>query len=296
MRTLVIGAGAYGLALSYSLKGEVFVYSSISDEIDLLNKTRRSDLFDVSFGDNIHFVNSIDFSYDLIIVALPSVVIKSEFDKLDLIDVPVIIASKGICDGKFIYDILKDFFSSIYVLSGPSFASDMINGESIVLTLAGPSELDIFKDNIKLEYTNDIFGVELCGILKNVFAISCGILNGMEVSDSTKAAFLNLVINETMNILFYLECDPSTIFLACGMGDIILTCTSSNSRNYSFGYMIGQGCSSNEINEYLKVNTVEGVNTLNFLKDMIQNDLADLIYNIIYNGVDCSKLLEYIVK
>ena len=293
MSVLILGAGAYGLALSHSLKCEVYVYSSLSKEIDLLNRTRKSKLFDVKFGSNIHFVSSIDFDYDLIILALPTSIIVSELSKLNLKDVPIIIASKGIVDDKFIYDIIDFLDNPKYVLSGPSFAKDMINNDNIVLTLAGCSELDIFNDNIKLEYTDDIVGVLVCGVVKNIFAIACGMLRGMGVSDSTFSAFLNLVINEAKCILSDLG-DVNTIFLSCGLGDIILTCTCSNSRNYTFGYLIGS--SSRKVDKYLSSNTVEGVSTLKSLKGRINNDLINLIYDIVFNNVDSIELLKYIVK
>ena len=293
MTVLILGAGAYGLALSNSIKGEVFVYSSIKDEIDLLNN--GSNLFNISFGNNIHFISDINIDYDLVIIALPTNVIKSELSKLNLKNVPIVVASKGIYDGMFVYDIVKSIINSpIYVLSGPSFAKDMVSNNVLSLTVAGCIKLNIFKDNIKLEYTDDILGVEICGVLKNIFAISCGMLKGMCVSDSTFSAFLNLVINETKDILNSMGADKNTIFLSCGIGDIILTCTSSNSRNYTLGFMIGSGVSSKDIGNYLSNNTVEGINALKSFKT--SNGLVNLINDIIYNGSSSYELLNYILK
>ena len=174
------------------------------------------------------------------------------------------------------------------------FAVDMINKNNLRLTLAGQKYINFFNENIKVEYTSDVLGVEICGVVKNIFAISCGILDGMNTSDSTKASFINLVINETANILDSFGCCKDTIFLSCGIGAIILTCTSINSRNYKFGYMIGSNTSKKEIDRYLSTNTVEGLNTLKSFKT--NNKLVNLIYDIIYNNVNPQEILNYIVK
>lgn len=296
MQILIVGAGAYGLALSNCLKGNVFVYSSIKEEIEYLNKTHKSKIFNVKLNSNIKFKNIIDFEYDLVIVALPTNVIESELKKINIKkDVPIIIASKGIIDGKFIYNIISNIYDNpIYILSGPSFACDMIKEKNILLTIAGTNNLDIFNSNVKLEYTDDLLGVEVCGVAKNIFAISCGILDGVGASDSTRAAFLNMIINECRNILSDFRCNENTIFLSCGIGDIILTCTSINSRNYKFGYMIGSNSSKKKIDKFLSTNTVEGLNALKSLKT--NNELINLIYNIIYNNVKPQEILNYIVK
>ena len=296
MKITILGAGAYGLALSNCLKGEVTVYSSIKSEIDILNKTHKSKLLNTKLDDKIKFTNQITNNYDVLIIALPTPVIKSELEKINIKDnIPVIIASKGIHEGKFVYDIVSEIINNpLYVLSGPSFAKDMIKKNKIRLTLAGPNNIELFNNCIKQEYTKDILGVEICGVVKNIFAISCGMLDGMNASDSTKAAYLNLVINEAKNILEKYNCTKETIFLSCGIGDIILTCTSINSRNYKFGYMIGNNISKKKIDKFLNKNTIEGLNALKSFKT--NNELINLIYNIVYKDENPQEILNYILK
>lgn len=297
MKTLVLGAGAYGLALSSCISDEVVVYSSIKSEIDELCRTYKSKLFDVKLNSKIKFTSVIDFDYDFVIVALPTSVIKSELSKISLkSNVPVIIASKGLVDGKFVYDIVGDILDNpLYVLSGGGFARDLIIGSPTCLTLYG-GHLDIFNSNIKLEYTHDLLGIEVCGVVKNIFAIGCGILEGIGASETSRAAFFNRVINETRSILDFIGADINTIFLSCGIGDIILTCTSRSSRNYTFGYMIGSGTTGSEVLEYLRSNTVEGVSAIKYFRDKVNNCLVDLIYDIIFNNVDSSEILKYVIK
>lgn len=193
MKVLVLGAGAYGLALASVLndKNKVTVYSVIEKEIDDLKKTYQNNkLFpNVELSRDINFTNNIDDSIkdtELIIVAIPTNFIEKTIRLIEGkigTNIPICIASKGINNDThmFAYDIIKNLLktNNISILSGPSFAIDTIKKEHIILSLAGNNLEQIktvFPDYIKIETTSDIIGVELCGTLKNIFAISCGML------------------------------------------------------------------------------------------------------------------------
>ena len=116
----------------------------------------------------------------------------------------------------------------------------------------------------------------------------------IDVMDGEFVEDTSFTYNETKDILNSMGADKNTIFLSCGIGDIILTCTSSNSRNYTLGFMIGSGVSSKDIGNYLSNNTVEGINALKSFKT--SNGLVNLINDIIYNGSSSYELLNYILK
>lgn len=319
MNILILGAGAYGLALANILsdKNNVTVYSIIEKEISDLKLTYKNEkLFpNIELSKKIKFSNNIDgviHNTDLIIIAIPTNYIE---DTIKLLknkisnNINICIASKGINDdtNKFAYDIVNDILKikNISVLSGPSFAIDTIKKETILLTLAGNNlnEIkNIFTENyIKIETTNDIVGVELSGTLKNIFAIACGILEGINASESTKASFLAKVINETKNLIIAFGGHKETIFLSSGIGDLILTCSSKKSRNFTLGYLIGQNTNKNKIDEYLNTTTVEGLDALLSIKKLlveksINNELINLIYDIVNNHTEPSSLLKYIIK
>lgn len=319
MKILILGAGAYGLALANILsdKNDVTVYSVIKKEIDDLNENYSNEkLFPgIVLPKSIKFTNDIDLAIqniNLIIIAIPTNYID---DTLKLLEnkisnnISICIASKGInsTTHKFAYDIIKDRLknNNIYILSGPSFAIDTIKKEHIILTLAGKNTekiKNIFPENyVKIETTDDILGVELSGTLKNIFAIACGILDGMNVSDSTKAAFLNKIISETRDLVISFNGDYKTIFTASGIGDLILTCSSKKSRNFSFGRLIGETNNKEEIKKYLETTTVEGLDALISIKSIlkeknIDNYLINLIYNIIFKNTNINELLNYIIK
>ena len=301
MNILIIGAGAYGLALSSLLseKNEVTVYSSLEEEINNLNKTHKNEkLFpNIKLPKKIHFISKIEKEYELTIIALPANIIEQELLKIksNIKNTPIIIASKGIYNKEFLYEIVKNIVKSnnIYILSGPSFAKDIIEKQPITLTLAGKYNLkNIFPQNITLEYTKDIIGTEICGVLKNIYAIGSGMLEGMNLSESTKASYLTKVLNEMKNIIIKLNGNEKTILQSCGIGDTILTCSSINSRNYKLGYMIGK---KENIEEYIKTTTIEGINSLKEIKKIINTEefkIIDTIYNIIYNNEPIERIIE----
>lgn len=318
MKITVLGAGAYGVALATILneKNDVTVYSVIKSEIDSLTETYRNEkLFpNIEISRKIKFTNNIDEALNdtsFIVIAIPTNYLSDTVNLLNNKinkDINICIASKGINNKecKFAYDIVHDILKTdnISVLAGPSFAIDTIKKENIILSLAGNNIKDLkkfFPSFIKIETTSDIIGVELCGTLKNIFAISCGILDGMNTSESTKSSYLTKIINETMNIICKFNGLKETILLSCGIGDIILTCSSKKSRNFSLGYLIGSKSDKDKIEDYLKNTTVEGLDAIISIKKVfeeknIKSEIIDLIYDIILNNDDPKKLLNYIVK
>ncbi len=309
MDILIIGAGAYGLALSTILsdKNKVTIYSSIKEEIEKLKKTYKNEnLFpDIELSKKISFINKIEKKYDLIVLALPTNILEQELLKIkeEIKKTPIVITSKGIHKNKFPYDIVKENIETdeIYVLSGPSFAKDLIKKQTVSLTLAGNKEIkEIFNEEyISIEQTNDIIGTELCGSLKNIFAIGTGILEGLNVSESTKASFLTKVINDTKRIIKSLNGNENTIFMSCGIGDTILTCTSKSSRNYTFGYLIGNKKNKEELEKYIKETTIEGLDTLKEYKELFKKqglniEIINILNEIIFNNMDPLELVKYI--
>ena len=143
MDILIIGAGAYGLALSTILsdKNEVTIYSSIKEEIEKLKKTYKNEnLFpDIELSKKISFINKIEKKYDLIVLALPTNILEQELLKIkeEIKKTPIVITSKGIHKNKFPYDIVKENIETdeIYVLSGPSFAKDLIKKQEYNLRI-----------------------------------------------------------------------------------------------------------------------------------------------------------------
>jgi len=178
-------------------------------------------------------------------------------------DQVVCIASKGIennsCEflSNIAHDILK--IKNIAIISGGSFAIDMANNNPVALTIASKSakarklvKEAMNNDTLKLRESRDVIGVQICGSIKNVIALAAGMLDGMGYPESTQCFLITESIHDIKALIGALGGKPRTILSYAGVGDLLLTCTSIKSRNYSFGKLIGQGITKDEKNGTLK--------------------------------------------
>ena len=321
MKVGVLGAGAYGLALSHILvnnKVDVTVWTHDENEAKILDKDRISKkLNDYKVPSEIKFTTSLKdavVNMDLIVMAIPAFAFEEVTIKLSKYTKrkqPVLIATKGIQQNTCLF--LNDVFSkylknSIAVISGPTFAVDMIKDAPIGFSLATKShktEMIIRKcfenSTTKFRRTKDIVGIEICGSIKNVMAIASGMLEGMGVTDSTRALFLTESMNDIKELIDALGGKKKSILSFAGFGDILMTCTSKNSRNFSFGYLIGKGASTNEINDYLENTTVEGMYTLKSIhklvrKKKVKMPIINLIHDIIDGKKDKEEMLKFLIQ
>lgn len=321
MKVAILGCGAYGLALASILvknKVDVTMWSYKEEEKDKLIKTRKSDkLKNYKIPECINFSNNMNEvvkGKDLIVIAVPTFSFESTVIKLkECIDKrqPVLIATKGIQQDTclFLHDVFKKHCKNkIAVISGPSFAVDIIREVPIGLSLAtkhNSVELlvrECFENKLtKFRRTNDIIGVEVCGSIKNVMAIASGMLEGMNATPSTKALFLTESMNDIKELLFALGGKKKTILSFAGFGDILMTSTSSSSRNFSFGCLIGEGKSKQVIDNYLKETTVEGMYTLQSIHKLVKKKnvkmpIINLIYDIINGKKDKEEILSFLIE
>lgn len=321
MKVAILGCGAYGLALASILvknKVDVTMWSYKEEEKDKLIKTRKSDkLKNYKIPECINFSNNMNEvvrEKDMIVIAVPTFSFESTIIKLkECIDKkqPVLIATKGIQQDTclFLHDVFKKHCKNkIAVISGPSFAVDIIREVPIGLSLAtkhNSVELlvrECFENKLtKFRRTNDIIGVEVCGSIKNVMAIASGMLEGMNATPSTKALFLTESMNDIKELLFALGGKKKTILSFAGFGDILMTSTSSSSRNFSFGCLIGEGKSKQVIDNYLKETTVEGMYTLQSIHKLVKKKnvkmpIINLIYDIINGKKDKEEILSFLIE
>ncbi len=224
----------------------------------------------------------------------------------------ICIASKGIenTSCSFLSDIAYEELKTknIAIISGPSFAIDMAENNPIGLSIASHSKkaIKLIKsvlenDTLKLRDTNDLIGVQICGSIKNVIAVAAGMLAGMKYPESTQSFLITEALNDIKSLIAALGGNPKTITSFAGVGDLLLTCTSTKSRNFSFGYVIGAGATKEEIEKHLKENTVEGYYTLKSIYKLIKNKkikmpIIDLIYKIVMNNEDSKLLISFLVN
>ncbi len=321
MKVCILGAGAYSLALThifYENKSDVTIWTfSKNEEKELKTKKESTKLPGYKIPEKVKITISLKRAIknsNLIVLAVPAGAVSSvckSISKIITKEQHILIASKGIEQGtcNLLNDVVESELNTnkIAVISGPTFAKDIVNNSQIGFSLATNNnrtknlvKLLMESERAKLRETTDIIGVEICGSIKNVMAIASGILSGMKVSDSTKALFLTESLNDIKELIDKLEGNKNTIFSFAGFGDILMTCTSENSRNFTYGKLIGEGKTKESI-EYSENTTVEGLYTLKSIKELIKREhvkmpIIDLISDIICGDKDKEELLKFLIN
>ena len=322
MKVSILGTGAYGLALALILnenKNEVKMWTRYKEEADYLNMTRMSDkLKGVYIDEAISISSNLKETVkdsELIVIAVPAGAVDDVAQLLKGIITDqqhFCLASKGIEQDTclFVNEVFTKYIDTenVGVISGPTFAVDIAKKVPVGYSLASHNSktMKIIKkalqnDHVKLRETNDILGVEICGSIKNVMAIASGMIDGMGLPISTQAMLITESLNDIKELIDALGGDKKTILSFAGFGDILLTCTSTKSRNFSFGRLIGSNAPKHEIDNYIKTTTIEGLYTLKSIYKLINDKkvnmpVIDLINDIIYNNKPVDELLKFLVE
>ena len=310
----VIGAGSWGTVLSnlLALNGhKVKIWTknnSIYEEIQTAKKNSK-------YLPNLHLSENVSPTLDLkkcfgdektVIIAIPSdgiKIISKEIKNFHRASNRYILASKGI-DLKT-FETMSETLSKeaniesnkILVLSGPNLAEEVSENFSTASVLAGEDleEAKILSDffnnkTFKIFLSSDKKGVELAGALKNIYAISAGLSDGLGSKSNTKAMLLTRSLSEMTELFIKLNANPATLLGLAGVGDLFATSSSSKSRNYSLGYYLGKNMSPKEaLSEIGQV--VEGINTLKTVFNK-KNELnltmpiVDILYHIVFSEMD----------
>lgn len=322
MNVTILGAGAYGLALSKMFLNNncnVTIWTAVESEYKMIKKYKCNRLVLPSYkiSDKIKITMNMKEALSntkLLVLAIPV-----KFMRNTLIEVKkyyknyhICIASKGIEQNSclFPYDIVKKIFKTnkIGVISGGTFAVDMIDGAPMGLHAASKNKqtLKIIKtylgnELLKIDTSNDVLGTEFWGSIKNIMAIGCGIIDGMNYPDSSKSLFFTKCFKNITDLVYDFGGNKSTATTYAGIGDLYLTCTSIKSRNYTFGKMIGGNINKDYIGEYLEATTVEGYYTLKSFYELTRkkkkkSKIIDILYTIVYSNGDLKLLDEFLKK
>ncbi len=321
MKIGIIGTGVFGIAIASMLHkngNDITMWTTFNDELkDLENNRVRKNLNNYELPKDIKLTNNIKEvceNKDIIYIAVPAEFVSDTCIKATpyINKQHICIASKGIEESSlmFLPDIVKQLFNTnrVGVISGPTFAIDITNNAPIGLSLASynpETSKIIYKslDNnfVKIFITNDVIGTCICGAVKNILAIASGIINGLGYPISTQAMLITQSLHDVKELINKLGGTGSTILSFAGFGDIILTCTSEKSRNYTLGKMIGSRVENSKINEYINNTTIEGLTTLRSFHNIINDKNIDipiinLIYDIVYNKKNPDELTEFLTK
>lgn len=318
MKIGIIGTGVFSASIANCLaqntENQITMWSENQSLVEEYKKTNKLESIfkDKVFPKNIVLTNSYEDVKDTEIIFIMTSInyIENVCNSLkDIIDktIPICIGTKGVYGDKqkLVHELVKQILKNpIAILSGPTFAEDVMNLDPIAFNVAcrGKKIKNTIQKafdgaNVKIEFTRDLVGIALCGSIKNVYAIGSGILEGLGYKESTSAYYLTAVMKELENILYMLDSDLDTLHSLAGFGDLIATCTSNKSRNYNLGVLLGKKKSKKEIESYKEKNTVEGVTTLEnvqilLTKKHIKTPIITVLYKIVFEFEKPEALLE----
>ena len=259
MRIGVVGAGAWGTALAQvaASGGEpVLIWALEPEVVGSINERRENSLYlkNIELGRSIEAVGEIERmnACDALLVVTPAQHLRGVVGQLEAWDRPLILCSKGIEDGSglLMHEVAREVQpeAPIAVLSGPTFAHEVAAGLPTAVTLAveDPALGARLAERIARPFfrpylTDDIAGAEVGGAVKNVLAIACGIVDGKRLGLNARAALISRGFAEMTRFGIAKGARPETLAGLAGLGDLVLTCSSTNSRNFSLGKGIGEG-------------------------------------------------------
>ena len=303
----VIGAGSLGTAISQTISENVIqLLLHVRKKVlcDDINNTGYNTHYNPNqkLNENIKATTDLNDLKDcnIIFLAIPSSAFRETLKNLNGIiaeDTILVTTAKGIeyPSLKTMGDLISEYFDENYVvLSGPNFASEIMLNQPTVTNIASrnPENSKKVKEvlstkRFKVKIIDDIRGIELCGVLKNINAIANGICEGMNINENARYGILTKSFKDTITIIEAFGGVSDTAHEYCGFGDLILTSTSSESRNHTLGILYGQRLI---IDEAASGIVFEGKNSIKAVKDIcanndIDSDIVNFVYDVIIERV-----------
>ena len=316
----VLGGGSWGTVLAYlaSLNGnQVNLWmrdNNLAEEINNTSINKRY-LPNLDLGKNITATSQIKDikESDLIIFCVPS----DAFRDVSLLassfineNTFLVTATKGVekDDFSLMSKILEEHYSKnlIGILSGPNLAEEIANHHLSGTVIASKHKIlrdeviqNLSTDFFRIYENDDPYGVEMGGALKNIYAIACGIADGLNSGENTIGMIMTRGLGEMSRLATDLGANPQTFLGLAGVGDLITTCASPLSRNHQFGKYIGEGLSVEEAKQKIG-QTIEGLKTLKVVKNIsdkhgVEMPIVDSLYKIIYKGTNLDGSIQNVL-
>lgn len=318
----VLGAGTWGMALSRMLCNNghnVCVWSAISREVEEFSATRRHpNLPEMEIPAAITFTGEIAEACqgrDILLFAVPSPFVRNTAR----------LAASYVRDNQIIVDVAKGIEPDTLMTMSQIIAQEIANPTVKIVALSGPTHAEevakdlpttivsacedretaelvqnVFWGTCMRVYTNeDVYGVELCGAVKNVIALACGIATGLGYGDNIRAALITRGIAEISRLGMAMGCQEKTFGGLAGIGDLIVTATSLHSRNNRCGMLIGQGVPVEEAVKSVGM-VVEGLNALPATmalakKYQVEMPIIEAAYRIVHEGIQPKDVVQQLM-
>ncbi|UYZ83806.1 NAD(P)H-dependent glycerol-3-phosphate dehydrogenase [Entomomonas sp. E2T0] len=312
----VIGGGSFGTALANLLAEnghKVLMWMRDAQQAEIIRTERQSPRYLKGVPIHAAVDPTTDLTKaikpDLLFIALPSSALREVLKPIasELNNKILVSMTKGIEANTFLLmsQILQELApqAKIGVLSGPNLAREIAE-HALTATVIASEDTSVCQQvqevlhgrTFRVYASNDRYGVELGGALKNVYAIMSGMTVALGMGENTRATLITRALAEMTRFAVKLGANPMTFLGLAGVGDLLVTCSSPKSRNYQVGYAIGQGLSLEEAVSRLG-EVAEGVNTLKVLKAKsdelgIYMPLVTGLYAIIFGGMSLEKVIE----
>lgn len=315
---VVLGGGSFGTAIAQVIAGNghpVRLWMRDAEQAEAIRQTGRNDRYfpGQALSSLVEPVTDIESTLafaDVVFVALPSKAFRPFIARARSAFRPgqiVVSTTKGIEREGFrlMSEILTEALPEAHVgvLSGPNLAGEMMQKELTATVIASP-EVQVREETQRLlgcgyfrVYANvDMYGVELGGALKNIYAVISGLAAALEVGENTKAMIISRSLAEMSRFAVALGANPLTFLGLAGVGDLFVTCTSSMSRNFRVGYAVGRGTPLEKaIAELGQV--AEGINTLELVREKskemgIPMPLVRGLHEILYSEMTIQQVIR----
>jgi len=295
----VLGAGSWGTAVALLLARQGHLVTLWSKNISYLDCENKKYLPGINFPNNLLVTDNLKHALDTdyLLIAVPSHAF------LDLIaqipNVPkhgIAWLTKGIepISYRLFSNILLEKYGPIplAMISGPSFAKEVAMQKPTAMLVASNNELLqkkwqalMHSQYNRIYLSNDLIGVQICGAIKNVLAIACGISDGLSYGANARAALITRGLNEMVTLGKSLGATEQTFYGLAGVGDLVLTCTDNQSRNRRFGLYIGQGDSITSATDKV-AQVVEGLHNAKQTATLAQQNQVEMpictaVYSVI---------------
>ncbi|PZP50725.1 MAG: glycerol-3-phosphate dehydrogenase [Pseudopedobacter saltans] len=287
MKIFIAGAGVFGTAMANVIanKHEILLYSRSKNIVDDINNNRRNSIYypnktlskKIKATDDITKIDDAD----ILFLCIPSYAILDFVQNATIAKHTLIVnGAKGFGkDFKFIFQTIEELLpNKVISLKGPSFASELIYEMPTAFTLASREIKDLAtigslfrKKIITLDYSDNVLGIELMSIVKNVYAIVIGIVDAMYNSANVRFQVFTKAIKEIKNILEAFDCSADLLFHYAGIGDFGLTSLNDLSRNRTLGLLIGKGFLNAELGNSI---TLEGLKALDKILTLLSTKSA----------------------
>ncbi|MCK0127788.1 NAD(P)H-dependent glycerol-3-phosphate dehydrogenase [Erythrobacter sp. F6033] len=299
----VIGAGAWGTALAQMLASDgrnVILWAFEAEVVEAINSQHNNPLYlpSATLSPNIRATGDLAelAKLDTVLVVTPAQLLGRILGELPASPRDLVLCSKGIEAGtkRLMNDVARAACpdSGIAVLSGPTFAHEVAGGLPTAVTLAcggGREQWErlspaIARPAFRPYYTDDVTGAEIGGSIKNVLAIACGVVDGLELGQNARAALIARGYAEMLRFGENLGARTETLAGLCGLGDLVLTCSSTSSRNFSLGKALGEGQSAADLMADRRT-VAEGAHTAPVLAELAEDRGITMPITIAVNAI-----------